>query len=47
MLREVDDLVERNNMSYEALMDMTPFEFKLLKMIFIEKIKRRSESNGA
>lgn len=46
MLQEADELIEYNNLDYNAIMEMTPFEFNLLRAIFINKAQKKNKSNN-
>ncbi len=46
MLQEADELIEYNNLDYNAIMEMTPFEFNLLRAIFINKAQKKNKANN-
>lgn len=45
MLKEIEEQLEYNDLDYSSIMDMTPFEFNLLRMMFIEKVNKRNNAN--
>lgn len=42
-LKDIDEMMEYNNLSYSDIMEMLPFDFVLLRNMFIAKVKKRQQ----
>lgn len=44
-LKEVEEMMEFNGITFSDAMNLTPFDFMLLRRIFIQKMDERNKNN--
>jgi hypothetical protein len=46
MIRDFKDMVRFHNYQMNELMELTPFDYQVLKMMIVEEMNKEIEENG-